>query len=266
MTAAPGARFSDLLPRVLSGLVLAGAGLAAVLAGGVAFLLVVALASGAMLWELARMQAPGIGARALIFPAAGGASVMALATGAMGPGAFVLLAAGTAALGAAFVARVRRVDFALAAAAILIGGYALVMLRDGLGAPWVLWLVLTVAASDIAGYFIGKAVGGPKLWPRISPNKTWSGTVAGWAGAAAVGLGMAGVLGTGALGLALASVALAIAGQASDIGESALKRRAGVKDSSALIPGHGGVMDRFDALVGASVAALALALSGLAAG
>lgn len=124
------------------------------------------------------------------------------------------------------------------------------------GPRGILALIGIVVISDILGYFAGRAFGGPKFWPRISPKKTWSGTVAGWVGAGLFGA----LVGPGLLDVhwplcALGAVVLAFAGQMGDIAESWLKRRAGVKDSSALIPGHGGVLDRLDALV--AVAALA---------
>lgn len=124
------------------------------------------------------------------------------------------------------------------------------------GPEGILALVGIVVISDVGGYFAGRAFGGPKFWPRISPKKTWSGTIAGWLGAALFGafVGPA-VLPVGALVGAVGAVGLAVAGQMGDIAESWMKRRAGVKDSSSLIPGHGGVLDRLDALV--AVAALA---------
>ena len=115
-----------------------------------------------------------------------------------------------------------------------------------------LWLVLIVVASDVLGYFAGRLIGGPKFWPSISPKKTWSGTIAGWIGAALVGLAFMGADGAG-IGIVGVSIMLAMAAQMGDIAESAIKRRLGVKDSSHLIPGHGGVMDRFDGMVGAAV-------------
>ena len=109
-----------------------------------------------------------------------------------------------------------------------------------------------VIVTDIFGYFAGKSFGGPKFWPKISPKKTWSGTVAGWIGAALVGFVF--MLFTDAgLWIIVISMVLSFAGQMGDIAESALKRRMGVKDSSTLIPGHGGLFDRFDALLGASL-------------
>ena len=122
-----------------------------------------------------------------------------------------------------------------------------------------LWLVAVVVASDTMGYFAGRLIGGPKFWPRISPKKTWSGTVAGWVGAGLVGAGFA-AAGTVPWAYALLSPLIALAGQVGDIVESWIKRRAGAKDSSRLIPGHGGVLDRFDALVGAVLALQGLGL------
>ena len=122
----------------------------------------------------------------------------------------------------------------------------------------VFWLIAVVVTTDIAGYFAGRIIGGPKFWPRVSPKKTWSGTVAGWIAAAAVGALFAGALGNGIIWL---SVLVSFAGQMGDAAESALKRSKGVKDASALIPGHGGVFDRFDAMMGA---ALFITLAGFA--
>jgi phosphatidate cytidylyltransferase len=102
-------------------------------------------------------------------------------------------------------------------------------------------------------------LGGPKFWPAISPKKTWSGTVAGWLGAALVGFGFV-IAGYAGWGLVALSPLVALAGQMGDIAESWVKRRAGVKDSSSLIPGHGGVLDRFDAMTGAIVLLILLSL------
>ena len=138
---------------------------------------------------------------------------------------------------------------------ILLTGLGLVVLRDSYGLMVILWIVAVVVVSDIAGYFAGRSLGGPKFWPAISPKKTWSGTVAGWVGAALVGLAFH-KAGHGGAALIWLSPLLAFAGQLGDIAESAIKRRTGVKDSSNLIPGHGGFMDRFDAISGAVLAVL----------
>jgi phosphatidate cytidylyltransferase len=139
----------------------------------------------------------------------------------------------------------------------LAASYGMMHVRDDLGFAWLVWLVMIVVVTDVAGYFAGRVLGGPKFWPKVSPKKTWSGTIAGWIGAAIVGaiFGMnSGVWGA----ILLASVLLSFASQFGDIAESAIKRKMGVKDSSALIPGHGGVLDRFDGMLGASIGFLVL--------
>ncbi len=100
-------------------------------------------------------------------------------------------------------------------------------------------------------------IGGPKFWPSISPKKTWSGTSAGWVGAGVIGIIFALYTDTG-LGLVVISMVVAFASQLGDIAESFIKRKMGVKDSSSLIPGHGGLLDRFDGMLGASVFLLVL--------
>jgi phosphatidate cytidylyltransferase len=142
---------------------------------------------------------------------------------------------------------------------ILLACLSLILLELRYGITPILWLVGVVVASDVAGYFAGRSLGGPKFWPAISPKKTWSGTIAGWVGAALVGLGFV-LAGQGGWALVVLSPFVAFAGQMGDITESWFKRRAGVKDASNLIPGHGGVLDRFDALIFAAVLVGGIAL------
>jgi phosphatidate cytidylyltransferase len=137
---------------------------------------------------------------------------------------------------------------------VLIGALFLVFDLPRFGGIGVAVLVGIVAISDILGYFAGRLIGGPKFWPRVSPKKTWSGTVAGWIGAGLLGAILGAAHDATMLGV-VGAVSLAFAGQMGDIAESAIKRRAGVKDASALIPGHGGFLDRLDALVAASALA-----------
>jgi phosphatidate cytidylyltransferase len=148
--------------------------------------------------------------------------------------------------------------FFIFALGIQVAGWGLVHFRGDYGFTWLLWLMSVVIVTDIFGYFAGKSFGGPKFWPAISPKKTWSGTVAGWVGAALVGFIFTLFTNAG-LWIILISMVLSFAGQMGDIAESALKRRMGVKDSSTLIPGHGGLFDRFDALLGASLFLLVIA-------
>jgi len=125
----------------------------------------------------------------------------------------------------------------------------------------VLWLVLSVWATDIGAYIAGRLIGGPKLAPRISPNKTWAGLGGGMAGAALVGVGTAWMTGLASMpALALAGLALAVAEQAGDLVESAWKRHFHVKDSGSLIPGHGGLLDRVDGLLFVALGAAMMAL------
>jgi phosphatidate cytidylyltransferase len=248
-------RWSDLGPRVVSAAVLIVVGGAALWAGGRAFELLVVLLAGLAAWELARMAGgPGLGPVAL-----GTAAAIALfvATRLASPAAAAVLA--LAVVGGALVARARPLLWLAYAPVILLGAYALVEVRAA-GLALVAWLVVVVVASDIAGYLVGRTLRGPKFWPALSPKKTWSGTVGGWVAAAAVGAGFWAAGGT--VWAALLAPVVALAAQMGDIAESAVKRRAGVKDASALIPGHGGVMDRFDALLAAALALLVIRAAG----
>jgi phosphatidate cytidylyltransferase len=118
-----------------------------------------------------------------------------------------------------------------------------------------MFVLLIVWVTDTGGYFAGKGIGGPKLWPRVSPKKTWAGAVGGFAASLVVATGFA-ALGPGkAAPILLLGAALSIASQLGDLFESAIKRRFGVKDSSQIIPGHGGLLDRLDGFVAAVVLA-----------
>jgi phosphatidate cytidylyltransferase len=134
---------------------------------------------------------------------------------------------------------------------------ALLWLRHqpAFGRETILWVLICIWATDIGAYFVGRTAGGAKLAPRISPGKTWSGLIGGmaWAAVASAVTGYAFGLGE-TVHLALAGAALAVVGQAGDLLESAAKRRAGVKDSGRLIPGHGGLLDRIDGLMAVLVA------------
>ena len=118
--------------------------------------------------------------------------------------------------------------------------------------------LVVIWANDIAAYFVGLAIGRHKLAPRISPGKSWEGAFGGLAGGAVAGLLVASWLGMGSGQAAVWAAAITIVSQAGDLFESALKRRAGVKDSGRLLPGHGGVLDRFDGVLIASPVAYVL--------
>jgi phosphatidate cytidylyltransferase len=138
---------------------------------------------------------------------------------------------------------------------IMIGALLLIYLRTQVGITATLWIIGLVVITDIAGYFVGRIVGGVKFWPAFSPKKTWSGIVGGWFGAALFTYFMVqgGHISLPTETALFVALCLSFASQLGDITESALKRASGVKDSSNLIPGHGGVMDRFDGLIGASL-------------
>ncbi len=126
-----------------------------------------------------------------------------------------------------------------------------------------LWVLAIVWATDIGAYAIGRSIGGPRLAPRLSPRKTWAGLIGGMLCAALAGAATARVLGISpAVPLALVSAGLAIVGQVGDLAESLAKRRFGVKDSSGLIPGHGGLLDRLDSLLAVLPAVALLSLVG----
>ena len=149
---------------------------------------------------------------------------------------------------------------------------ALTWLRDGVeGRGWTLMLIAVVWAADIGAFLVGNWLKGPKLWPRFSPNKTWSGffggLVAAMAAAEAIHVLLPHEAGPGPRASALVGLAVGIAAMGGDLWESALKRRFGVKDSGSLIPGHGGLLDRVDGLMfGAVVMAVARLIWSLGAG
>jgi phosphatidate cytidylyltransferase len=131
----------------------------------------------------------------------------------------------------------------------------LVRLDPVKGFAALMFVLLIVWVTDSGGYFAGRGIGGPKLWPRVSPKKTWAGAAGGFAASLAVAAGFA-VFDLGRIGpLLMLSGALSVVSQLGDLFESAVKRRFGVKDSSHIIPGHGGLMDRLDGFVAAVVVA-----------
>jgi phosphatidate cytidylyltransferase len=250
-------RWGDLGPRVVSAIVMIVVGVAALWAGGAWFYGLAVLAGAVMGWELARL----CGAAGAVPVMIGLLFAVVLYLADRLPSPWTLLPVLVAILLTMPLVPRMRLAWLLYGALILVGVMAVTKFREA-GVPLVAWLIAVVVASDIAGYFAGRVLGGPKFWPRLSPKKTWSGTVAGWIAAALVGAGFK--LAGGGTSLILFSPLLALAAQLGDIAESAVKRRAGAKDASALIPGHGGLMDRFDALIGAATALyLAGAIAGL---
>lgn len=255
-------RPSSLRVRVISALVMAPVALLAVWAGGWPLALFTALAAVLMSLEWSRLAAPRWHAAPALMTAALLPAILAAGLGAWG-WALSLTAAAACAL---VLAAVAERSLAWLAAGILYAGLpclALLWLRDSPadGLSTVLWILALVWAVDTAAYFAGRAIGGPKLAPAISPNKTWAGLGGGVAAALLVGLAAAAMTGAKPVPLALVSAALAIVEQAGDLMESAIKRHFRVKDAGHLIPGHGGLLDRVDGLIATLVAVAAITLA-----
>jgi phosphatidate cytidylyltransferase len=246
----------ELSTRVLSALAMAALALLTAYQGGWAFALFWLAAGIAMMVEWTDMVgvAPrrpvqvmlGLGLAVLTVPLLSGANLgLVAAVGSAFAAGGSLVGRGTAnKLWAAS-------GFLYAAPIVLVP--PIVRSHPDLGILGLLWMFAVVWATDIAAYFTGRALGGPKLCPAISPKKTWSGFMGGVVAAALGGLLVAwsgrqfGLsLPFGLFSIAVLSVVASVASQIGDLGESALKRHCDVKDSSHLIPGHGGVMDRLD--------------------
>lgn len=252
-------RYPAFRSRLLSALLLVPLALAGLWLGGWPFALLVIAVVVAMAWEWGRLAPdPVTGAVAMtaatLLP---GLAVILLLTG-QPVLALAAVALGTALAAAlAVAARVGRVGH-VAAGVVYLGLPALALVwlqtRPEIGSRLVLWLLLIVWSTDICAYAAGRSIGGAKLAPRISPGKTWAGLVGAMLGAGAVGAATGAALGGRPSLAGLLGACLAVVAQAGDLFESALKRRRGVKDSSHLIPGHGGVLDRLDGLLFAAPA------------
>ena len=250
---------SDLKPRVAAAVAMGSLALATAWIGGFVFAVFWWLASIVLLWEWQRL----IGrARLAERVAVGGLMVALAALSALHNsilGVVAVLILGAVAVG--WLARQSEGIWAAAGAlyaGALVASVVLLRISPSFGLAAILWLFAVVWGTDIAAYFAGRLIGGPRLWPSVSPGKTWAGAIVGALAGAVLGLLLAAWTNRLAA-LFWLGLATAIASELGDLFESALKRRFGVKDSSGLIPGHGGLMDRLDAFVAASVFAAVVA-------
>lgn len=253
-----GAKRSELVTRSFVGAVLIALAIVDLWGGGIWLWLLTSLAAMLMLREwcdLAKVDPKH--KRLTLFAACVPLAIMAPPGVAAGPSFLALGLIAGAWFFITIVTRNPRLGNGIAYVAV--PALALLFLReqepDGL--LLALWVLATVWTTDIGAFFAGRAIGGPKLAPTVSPNKTWAGLVGGVISALALGLVLARFAGL-PLQLAVASPILAVIAQIGDLYESALKRAAGVKDSGNILPGHGGIMDRLDGLVPAAPAAALL--------
>lgn len=254
-------KWSDLVPRILSAVVMAAIAMFCISYGNPAYMFMIAVVIGLGFWELARLVQPEPASVPVILGGFAFVAVVLGTCGCVGPTsvagsfAFAVIAVVLPCLLGLLLIKTHRVLFLAYGLLIMMAGFGFMVIGP---THYLIWFVLIIIISDVAGYFVGRLLGGPKFWPRISPKKTWSGTIAGWVGALI--LGFIGVR-QGAFGPSEAMIApfVAFAGQMGDIVQSAIKRKMGVKDSSNLIPGHGGVLDRFDAMIGAAGALMLFA-------
>ncbi len=249
-------RFHDLGSRFVSGLALAAIAFVLTYAGGYAFAGLVMAIAVVMGWEWGGIVR-GTPSDAAFY---GHALGVILATGlaAMGQVAFAGVSLAVAAIIVLTLSFGRQ--SLLSSLGVLYAGVpavALIMLRNDAagGLAAVLFVLMVVVAVDIGAFLGGRGIGGPKLWPRVSPNKTWAGLICGVGAGTLVGAVFAHVLMAPAGYVAGMALALGLLSQAGDMAESALKRRFGVKDASSLIPGHGGFLDRLDGVVAAATLA-----------
>ena len=256
---------NNVMLRIASAAVLAPIAIGFAYIGGWLFLALCAAAAARILWEWTRLVADHPDRRVLL---PGFATLLAalLLTGFNELGAAAAtIVIGAALAGGTLMAPARNsVGWAMGGifyAGIAFLGPAVLRRDPTLGFTAVLFVALTVWATDICAYAAGRAIGGPLLWPEISPHKTWAGAMGGVLGGVAAGTMVAYASGIGALAaIGVIALLLSLLTQVGDLFESAVKRRFGAKDASYLIPGHGGLMDRLDGFLVAGFAGLLIGL------
>jgi len=258
-------RWGDLRLRIISAAVLAPIALFCVWVGRVPFLVLVAVTTAGLVWEWLELWRGARGAASLFAsrtgaPGKGSSDPSTLSAAPTGPGLHEEEVQDTVA-----VARPGIVALLCGLLAILVAAVCVAWLRSEprVGLYNILFLLILVWCSDSGAYVTGRIVRGPKLAPRISPGKTVAGAAGGLAAAVVGGIcvALAVPLPTSLWHAAMVAALLGVAAQAGDLLESYVKRRFGAKDSGRLIPGHGGLLDRLDALVAAALVAAVLALA-----
>jgi phosphatidate cytidylyltransferase len=245
----------NLLLRVIVALVLAPVAVAIAYAGGWPWTVLVTLAAIGLYVEWLTIIGAAHQRRVIVSGVAG----LAISGFCLGIGRFDAAIVATV-LGLAAVTllspqhRIWTASGFFYAAAALVAS-VLVRLDQGHGFVALIMVLLVVWVTDIGGYFAGRGIGGPKLWPRVSPKKTWAGAIGGFAASLVIAGGFV-AFGLGkTVPMLLLGAALSVVSQLGDLFESWVKRRFGVKDSSHIIPGHGGLLDRLDGFVAAVVLA-----------
>jgi phosphatidate cytidylyltransferase len=268
MTSSPPAKrfdWSNLGLRIASAVVMVPAALAAAWFGGWPYLVLISIGVALLALEWGGMSAPISPTR--VAAAVTAAVLAAIFIGYRGHFELAWLAVFGGAVAAALIARgvaERPADAAFGVIYIAPAAVCLVWLRStDQGHWWMMMLFAATWAADIGAFAVGSTLKGPKLWPRFSPNKTWSGFIGGLSTATAVGTLMAALpaFDLNLLAAALIGLSVGLATMAGDLWESAVKRRFGVKDSGDLIPGHGGLLDRVDGLMFAVVVMAAVRLA-----
>lgn len=254
----------ELQLRIASGVIVGAIAFAVLYWGSGPFAILLGAIAAAMSWEWGRIVRGGDAD--IITALHIGTAVVAAGLAAFGMAGLAIAVVAIGAITASALA-VGQPNAALTGAGVLYTGLPVIALEwlrsdDSFGLLAVLFVLIVVVVTDTAAYAAGRTLGGPKLWPAVSPNKTWAGLVGGVSAAAVAGVLFPYITGSGASAwLAALGLLLGLVAQAGDLAESALKRHFGRKDASDLIPGHGGFMDRMDGIVTASVAAALIALA-----
>lgn len=252
-----GGGFADLALRIVTAVALAAVSMMAVLAGGPWFTLLITVFAALMAfeWRMISLQHDERAVAGFQILAVVGATVMAYFGDLNMALSFLLAVAGAGAAVDALLGR--RAGWGLVGA-LYVGFCAICTIglrgASAEGLLVIFWIALVVIATDVGAYFCGRMIGGPKLWRRVSPNKTWAGLIGGMALAAIVSFVFSAlVLGYIELFLGVLAAIVAVVAQIGDLGESAYKRHFSVKDSGSILPGHGGVLDRLDGMLAATI-------------